>query len=159
MVLGERRNIYKELIAKNSLNYDAWLNLLFLEEATKNVDRIREVYETAIGQKPPAEEKRFWRRYMYIWYNYAVFEEEIAQDMSKAENIYERALKLVPHKKFTFGKLWIFYANFCLRCNDLEKARKTLGRAIGLCPKEKVFKAYIEMEEHLCQLDRVRMIY
>jgi crooked neck len=46
-----------------------------LEEATKNVDRTREVYEAAIQQKPPAEEKRFWRRYMYIWFNYAVFEE------------------------------------------------------------------------------------
>ena len=79
--------------------------------------------------------------------------------MSKADEVYNRALKLVPHKKFTFGKLWIFYANFCLRCNDLEKARKTYGRAIGVFPKEKVFKAYIEMEEHLCQLDRVRKIY
>lgn len=56
---------------------------------------------------------------MYIWYNYAVFEEEAAQDLAKAEQVYERALKLVPHKKFTFGKLWIFYAHFCLRCNDL----------------------------------------
>ena len=65
----------------------------------------------------------------------------------------------MPHKQFTFGKLWIFYANFSLRCNDLEKARKIYGRAIGLNPKEKIFKAYIEMEEHLCQLDRVRMIY
>lgn len=56
---------------------------------------------------------------MYLWFNYAVFEEEIAKDMSRAQKIYERAIKLVPHKKFTFGKLWIFYANFCLRCNDL----------------------------------------
>jgi crooked neck len=96
---------------------------------------------------------------MYIWYNYALFEEELAQDLTKAESIYTRAIALVPHKKFTFGKLWIYYANFCLRCNDLEKARKTFGRAIGLNPKEKVFKAYIEMEEHLCQLDRVRVIY
>lgn len=96
---------------------------------------------------------------MYIWFNYAIFEEEIAGDMARAEQVYERALKLVPHKKFTFGKLWIFYANFCLRCNDLAKARKVYGRAIGLCPKEKVFKAYIELEEQLCQLDRVRQIY
>ena len=83
----------------------------------------------------------------------------MTQDLTKAESIYTRAIALVPHKKFTFGKLWIYYANFCLRCNDLDKARKTYGRAIGLNPKEKVFKAYIEMEEHLCQLDRVRMIY
>ena len=135
VVLGERRNLYKDQIAKNPLNYDAWLNLVFLEEATKKIDRIREVYETAIQQKPPAEEKRFWRRYMYLWYNYALFEEELAQDLQKAEAVYTRAIALVPHKKFTFGKLWIFYANFCLRCNDLEKARKTYGRAIGLNPK------------------------
>jgi crooked neck len=68
-------------------------------------------------------------------------------------------LKLVPHKKFTFGKLWIFYANFSIRCNDLPKARKIFGRVIGLCPKEKVFREYIKLEEQLCQLDRVRQIY
>ena len=96
---------------------------------------------------------------MYLWYNYAVFEEEMGKDMQRADEIWNRAIKLVPHKKFTFGKLWIFYANFCLRCNDLAKARKTYGRAIGIFPKEKVFKAYIEMEEHLGQLDRVRKIY
>jgi hypothetical protein len=39
--LGERRSIYKEQLAKNNLNYDAWLNLVFLEEATGNIDRIR----------------------------------------------------------------------------------------------------------------------
>lgn len=31
VILGERRNVYKGLIAANSLNYDAWLNLLSLE--------------------------------------------------------------------------------------------------------------------------------
>lgn len=41
VVLGERRNIYKDLIARNPLNYDAWLNLLFLEESTKNITRAR----------------------------------------------------------------------------------------------------------------------
>lgn len=41
VVLGERRNLYKDQIAKNPLNYDAWLNLVFLEEATKKIDRIR----------------------------------------------------------------------------------------------------------------------
>lgn len=96
---------------------------------------------------------------MYIWYNYAIFEEEVAQDNAKAEQIYQRALKLVPHQKFTFGKLWIFYANFCIRCNDLVKARKIFGKAIALCHKQKIFKAYIQLEEHLCQLDRVRTIY
>lgn len=64
--------------------------------------------------------------------------------------MYERAIKLVPHKKFTFGKLWINYANFYLRCGDLAKARKVFGMAIGVNAKQKVFKAYITMEEQLC---------
>jgi crooked neck len=54
--------------------------------------------------------------------------------MHKANAIYERAIKIVPHKKFTFSKLWIFYSQFHLRCNDLDKARKIFGRAIGTCP-------------------------
>ena len=81
-----------------------------------------------------------------MWYNYAIFEEEIAEDLAKAEEVYERAIKLVPHKKFTFGKLWINYAHFCLRCDDLVKARKVFGRSIGVFPKKKVFKAYISLE-------------
>ena len=79
--------------------------------------------------------------------------------MDNANTIYERILKLIPHKKFTFGKLWIQYAHFSLRCNDIDKSRKIFGRAIGVFPKKKVFKSYIELEEQLCQLDRVRMIY
>lgn len=95
---------------------------------------------------PPVEEKRFWRRYIYLWYNYAVFEEEIAGDLKKAEEVYERILKLIPHKKFTFGQLWINCANFYIRCGDLTKARKMFGQSIGVFPKKKVFRAYIELE-------------
>eukprot|EP00971_Amphidinium_carterae_P046313 911636-Amphidinium_carterae.1 len=29
--------------------------------------RIREVYERAIANKPPKAEKRFWKRYIYLW--------------------------------------------------------------------------------------------
>jgi len=128
------------------LNYEAWLNLIWLEECFKDVEAVRLVYEAAVKEKPPAEEKRFWRRYMYVWYNYAAFEEQVAGDSAKAELVFERAIKAVPHKKFTFAKLWKFYADFCLRCDNLAKARKIYGRSIGLCPKQKCFKNYIELE-------------
>ena len=39
------------------------------------MDRVREVYERAIAQVPPAQEKRLWRRYIYLWIKYALFEE------------------------------------------------------------------------------------
>jgi hypothetical protein len=53
---------------------------------------------------------------------------------------------VVPHKHFTFAKLWLQYARFEIRRLDLATARKLLGTSIGMCPKEKLFKGYIELE-------------
>jgi len=36
---------------------------------------VREVYERAVSQVPPGNEKRFWRRYIFLWLDYALFEE------------------------------------------------------------------------------------
>jgi crooked neck len=41
VILGERRTHYKELLGQNSLNYDAWINLTLLEEATGNIQKTR----------------------------------------------------------------------------------------------------------------------
>ena len=38
------------------------------------------------------------------------------------------------------------YAQFEVRRLDLPAARKALGAAIGMCPKEKLFKGYIQLE-------------
>jgi hypothetical protein len=43
-----------------------------IEEA---IGRVREVYERAVGQVPPGKEKRHWRRYIFLWLDYALFEE------------------------------------------------------------------------------------
>ena len=73
-------------MATNLKNYDTWFDYGKLEESTGDVDRVREVYERAIAQVPPAQEKRLWRRYIYLWIKYALFEEletevrNIAQD-------------------------------------------------------------------------------
>ena len=32
------------------------------------------MYERAIANVPPSGEKRYWRRYIYLWINYALFE-------------------------------------------------------------------------------------
>ena len=68
------------------------------------------------------------------------------QDYDRARQIYQTAVKLVPHKQFTFAKLWLLYARFEVRQLDLPAARKTLGAAIGMCPKEALFKGYIQLE-------------
>lgn len=51
------------------------------------------------------------------------------------------------------------YAKFEIRRLDLPTARKVLGAAIGMCPKEALFKGYIDIEIELREFDRVRILY
>lgn len=77
----------------------------------------------------------------------------------RARQIYETAIRVVPHKQFTFAKLWISFARFEVRQLQLAAARKILGTAIGMCPKEALFKGYIQLEFDLREFDRVRTLY
>ena len=45
------------------------------DQLDKAVSRVREVYERAVANVPLANEKRLWRRYVFLWLFYAVFEE------------------------------------------------------------------------------------
>jgi crooked neck len=86
-VLGKRRIQYEEEITNDPRNYDVWFDYARLEEDAFRADRadggetaadaekVREVYERAVAQVPPGSEKRFWRRYIFLWLNYALFEE------------------------------------------------------------------------------------
>lgn len=159
VVATKRRQQYEQDLAQNPHNYDTWFEYIRLEESMGDVNRTREVCERAIAQVPLVQEKRLWRRYIYLWLFYAIFEESTAKDLTRARQIYESAIKLVPHKQFTFAKLWLLYAKFLIRQMDLPSCRKTLGTALGLCPKEKLFKGYIELELELREFDRVRTLY
>lgn len=40
------------------------------------MERTREVYERAVANIPlSSADKRYWRRYVYLWVKYALFEE------------------------------------------------------------------------------------
>lgn len=159
VVIGKRRVQYEQEIEESPKNYDIWFDYAKLEESAGDPTRVREVYERAIAQVPPAEEKRFWRRYIYLWINYALYEELESQDIERTRQIYEQCIQLIPHKKFTFAKIWLMYAQFEIRQMQVGQARKLLGRAIGMCPKNKLFKGYIDLEFQLREFDRCRMIY
>ncbi|EKX37719.1 hypothetical protein GUITHDRAFT_160098 [Guillardia theta CCMP2712] len=159
VIVSKRRFQYEEEVKEHPYNYDAWFDYVRLEEANGDAEKVREVYERAIAQKPPSMEKRAWRRYVYLWIYYAVFEEVSLKDVERARLVYREALKVIPHSTFTFAKLWVMAAQLEIRQKDLAAARKVLGRAIGTAPKEKIFKSYIEMELQLGNIDRVRMIY
>ncbi len=158
------------------------------------------MYERAIANTPPADEKRYWQRYIYLWINYALFEELEAQDAERTREVYRACLKLIPHKAFTFAKasphgcsedmrahapachttfcvcnaaavrsgctnlslsnacasalfvikqlflqMWILAAQFEVRQMRLDAARRILGMSLGMCPKDRTYKAYIEV--------------
>lgn len=77
----------------NPNNYDTWFDYLRLMESEAEPDAVREVYERAIANVPPAEEKRLWRRYIYLWINYALYEELLAKvHVSKTVFIYKTSI-------------------------------------------------------------------
>ena len=161
VILAKRRVQYEEQIKENPKNYDIWFDLVRLEESVGegNEDRVRDTYERAIAQIPPSEEKRHWRRYIYLWIFYAIWEELEVKNIERARQIYQECLKLIPHKKFTFAKIWLMKAQFEIRQMDLAAARKTLGHAIGACPKDKLFRGYIDLERQLFEFVRCRTLF
>ncbi|CCM05419.1 uncharacterized protein FIBRA_07636 [Fibroporia radiculosa] len=173
-VLGKRRIQYEDELTHDGHNYDAWFDYSRLEEGALHdareegatteeiesaIGRVREVYERAVAHVPPGGQKRHWRRYIFLWLNYALFEEIETKDYARARQVYETAIRVVPHKQFTFAKLWLMFARFEVRRLDLPAARKILGAAIGICPKEALFKGYIQLELDLREFDRVRTLY
>ena len=159
VILGKRRHQYEAELQKNPRNYDVWFDYVRLEEQYGDLERVRDTYERAIANLPPAKEKKFWRRYIYLWINYALFEELEAEDMAKTREVYEQCLRVVPHSKFSFSRIWTMFASFEVRANNIAAARSVFGNAIGRVPKPKIFEGYINLELQLGNMDRCRAIY
>ena len=159
IVVLRRREEYETAVREDPMDYDAWFDLARLEESSGSPERVRDVYRRAQANVPPVQEKRAWRRFVYLFIYESVYEELIAKDVSKARDVYHRALEVIPHRKFTFAKIWILAAQLEIRARRLQDCRKLLGRAIGLCPKDKLFRTYIQLELQLGQVDRCRLLY
>ncbi|KAK7228489.1 hypothetical protein V2G26_000659 [Clonostachys chloroleuca] len=159
VVLSKRRRHYEEQVKENPKNYDAWFDYVNLEETSGDFEKIRDVYERAVAQVPPTQEKRHWRRYIFLWIFYAIWEEMEGKDIERTRQIYTTCLNLIPHKKFTFAKVWVLAAQFEIRQANLAAARKLLGRAIGMCPKDRLFNGYIDLERKLFEFVRCRTLY
>lgn len=159
IITNKRKIKYEEDLKDNPLDYDTWFDYLRLIETEDDANVIRDTYEKAIAQIPPISEKYYWRRYIYLWIFYALFEELKTCDVDRARDIYSMCIQIIPHQKFTFAKIWLLFAKFEIRQKNLFAARKILGQAIGMCPKDKLFKGYIELEIELREFDRCRTLY
>ncbi|PIA63485.1 hypothetical protein AQUCO_00201082v1 [Aquilegia coerulea] len=144
-IVEKRRCQYEEEVRKNPLDYNTWSDYICLEETIANI--------------PPTEEKQYWKRYIYLWINCALYEELVAKDIDRTRDVYRQCLKLIPHHKFSFAKMWLLAAQFEIWQQNLEGARKILGNSIGRAPKCKVFKNYIEIELQLGNVNHCRTLY
>ncbi|CAG2207040.1 CLF1 [Mytilus edulis] len=159
VIVSKRRFKYEEEVKTNPYNYDAWFDYLRLLEADGNTEQIRETYERAIANVLPSKEKRHWRRYIYLWINYAVYEELENDDPDKVREVFKACLDVIPHKTFTFAKIWLLFAQFEIRQKSLQGARRVMGTAVGKCPKNKLYRGYIELELQLREFERCRILY
>ncbi|CDK28556.1 unnamed protein product [Kuraishia capsulata CBS 1993] len=161
VILQKRKQKYLKSLEEDKRDYDAWWALFNLLQGdhTVTTDEVRSFYKDALASSPDSHRKDDWRRYIYLPIRYAVWEELTENSEENARGVYESILKLIPHRTFTFAKVWISYAEFEIRNNNLAKARKILGRSLGICPKKKLYKYYIEFETQMKDFDRVRKIY
>lgn len=159
VILTKQRAEYSKKVSNNPLDYDAWFEFAKLEEDHGETSTVRDIYERAVANIPPAQEKQYWKRYIYLWIYYALYEELQMKDLDRASDVYQTCLDIIPHKKFSFSKVWIYAAKLHVRRRDLVSARKLLGKAIGLCGKEKIFVEYIALELTLGEVDRCRALY
>jgi hypothetical protein len=63
---------------------------------------VRVVYDWAVDNLPPTQEKQQWKRYIYLWIAYAPFEEMQMKDLDRASQVYQTSPVL-----FSF---WFVYA-------------------------------------------------
>lgn len=94
-IVKKRRAQYEEAVAADSYDYDSWFDYCRLEEAEGTLETARAVFDRAVSNAPPIAEKRFWRRYIYLWINYALFEELQAKDGERTRAVYKACIKVV----------------------------------------------------------------
>lgn len=161
LITHKRKLLYEEGLEKNPLDYDTWFDYIRLAEEELSPEQVRDIYERAVANVPKDQlNKNAWRRYIYLWIYYSVYEEVIVGDREKALEVYKFCLNdLIPHENFTFAKIWLCAAKLQIRMGDVDKARDILNRSLKICPKRKLFKEFIDLEIQLREFDNCRRLY
>ncbi|AGO13689.1 AaceriAGL184Wp [[Ashbya] aceris (nom. inval.)] len=160
-ILFKRKREYEEHLLAAPSDYDAWWLYLDLIEESFPAELRAALADATVKAVPENLEKDMqWRKYINVWLRYLVYLETVLVDSDLTRNMYQKLVKeVIPNKKFTFAKAWIMYAEFEIRQENLDKARKILGMSLGMCPKPKLFQYYIDLEIKLKEFDRVRRLH
>ncbi|CDO96195.1 unnamed protein product [Kluyveromyces dobzhanskii CBS 2104] len=160
IVIAKRKIQYEQHLNANPNDYSTWWVYLDLCEEN-HPELLNTVFQsfTELAEPKSSTKDSSWKKYLRICMRYLVYLELVVNDIPTTRAVYNSTLKRIPHTKFTLGKLWIMFAEFEIRQNDLAKARKILGTSLGKCPKSSIFKYYIDLEIRLKEFDRVRKLY
>jgi len=167
VVSNKKRFEFENDLKENPHNYDLWIQYLYMImefNGTDNLEETRDLFERAVANVPPLKEKRFWKRYIYIWINYAIFEELTAKNITRARQVYHGCLELLRSEEYSapsinFSKIWIMFAHFEIRQHNIEDARNILNAAINIIPKDKIFKEFIKVELSMGNIEIVRQLF
>lgn len=151
---------YEQKVEKHPNDHQIWFNYaLFVETDGYNKFLVRDIYKRATTQPPLGQDKDSWRTYIAIWISYALYEEMSVDDIDRARKVYRSCLDIIPHKIFTFSKVWLMYAQFEQRCFDASAAKAVLSKAIAVCPRNKLYQGFIGMEAELGNYENCRLLY
>lgn len=160
-IILNRKKHYEDILNEKVYDYDTWL--LYLQLLENNYPKlVMEAFSNVLNAAIPTSrtKDKYWKQYILIWIKYLTFLELTINDIPLCGQKFEELIhNIIPNDDFTFSKIWILYAEFEIRQDNLEKARSILGRSLGLCPKRKTFKYYIDLETKLREFDRVRILY
>lgn len=161
LISHKRKLRYENILAEDPYDYDTWFDYLKLAEDEFTYEETRDLYERAVANVPKNRaNKDPWRRYVYLWIYYATYEEVVKKDKKRAFEVYEFCINdLIPHKIFTFAKLWLLAAKLQVRMGNIDRARNILDKSLKRCPKRKLFKEYIDLEIQLREFDNCRRLY
>lgn len=108
---------------------------------------------------PELSEKRFWKKYIYLGLAYAAFIELDQNQPEKAHAQIIRLNEVLMQRKVSSKKTWLFGFRQLVRNKRLDEARRWMGKALGLAPDAKIFRAYIDFEFQLGNFERCEQIF
>jgi crooked neck len=115
---------YKKRLDTNPHDYDGWFEWAKLGADNGDTAAVRDVFEQAVSKVPPSEQKDRWRRYVYLLdLLHAIYEELTMNDLARAHRYTTPVLIVIPHKKFSFAKIWMHAAKLYVRRKDLGAAK------------------------------------
>jgi crooked neck len=160
LLIEKRRAHYERQLVEDSENLDVCFNYIRMEEEAGDVERVREVFERSIAKVPTKKDKKHWKRYIFIWLFYAQFEEAVAEDISRAREVYTTAVKVCELADVVFFKHFKNFAEFELRQLNVEGFRKCLLHALTVSrgSKKSISRFWIETELKLGNVNQARHV-